>query len=384
MELHEWFQRMEEYFEYVRFQNEHDKALTASLHLTEELEFEEKWNYKERKTLELEYYDDIEEEALELEDDKYKYKDVDEEQDEEPNEKLKEEEKYDLLMEELEANTKGEEYNVEENEIEKALDTKEYDNILVKDRQEEKEDQQEETIEDQTYKPMEDDQEYGHAQVRIRKTNNMEIEEEAKIQGVAEVIEISRDKINIDEHFQYSSTVMTTIGHVNIKALVQRDGHGEFRYHQLGLIHFKVLYDVKAQQGEMKILPNCANSRYKDDVSYDMLREILMFPYGEIKLEDKVRDKTPALSINGFVVGNFTNGQNMIEYKEGSLNLKNMHKNTEGKGIYFLNIPFENFIDYMNLYPTKATNCIIWTWLNHQETSEFARYFSLKSHCFML
>eukprot|EP01018_Ginkgo_biloba_P020032 Gb_20552 [translate_table: standard] len=35
----------------------------------EELEFEEKWNYKERKALELEYYKNIEEEAWEVEDD---------------------------------------------------------------------------------------------------------------------------------------------------------------------------------------------------------------------------------------------------------------------------------------------------------------------------
>eukprot|EP01018_Ginkgo_biloba_P001013 Gb_25468 [translate_table: standard] len=92
MELHEWFQRLEEYFEYTRFQKEHDKALIASLHLTsqaytwakrqykywkpsfpwdtfenfkEELEFEDKWNYKERKALELEY----EEEYWGVEDD---------------------------------------------------------------------------------------------------------------------------------------------------------------------------------------------------------------------------------------------------------------------------------------------------------------------------
>eukprot|EP01018_Ginkgo_biloba_P023989 Gb_25748 [translate_table: standard] len=444
MELHEWFQRMEEYFEYTRFQKEHDKALIASLHLTgqaytwekrqykywepsfpwdtfenfkEELEFKERWKYKERKALELEYYDYIEEEALEFKDDKYKCKDVDEEQDEEPNEQPKEEEKYDLPMEELEENknSEDEKYNVEENEVEKAPDTKEYYNMLVKDRQEEKKAQQEQITEDQTCKPMEDDQEYGHVQVRISKTNNVEKEEETKIQLVVEVLEISRAKLNIDEHYQRksdevaklmqemnrdgippkkediedikvfeespsfgpsskvgnmeqvealvlemeenqyeapkdlyhiifngllldSSTVMTTIGLAMIKALFQRDGHGECWYHQLGLVtkyssipynhndcivlvstsvemgrqlRFKLLYDVNAQQGEMKILPNFANSRYKYDLSYDVLREILMFPYGEIKLEDKVRDKTPPLSINGFVVGNFMNGQYM-------------------------------------------------------------------------
>eukprot|EP01018_Ginkgo_biloba_P007364 Gb_00477 [translate_table: standard] len=342
-------------------------------------------------------------ESLEMEDDKSKWKDVDEEQDEEPNEQPKEEEKYDLPMEELEVNKKSEDekYNIEENKVEKAPGTQEYDNLLVKDRQEEKEAQQEEITEDQTYKPMEDDQEDGHVQVRTSKTNNVE-EEEAKIQVVAEVLEISRAKLNIDEHCQHKSnevaesmqqtnrdgippnkedieyievfeespsfgplskvdsiTVMTTIGLAKIKDLFQRDGRGEF---EMGCqLHFKLLYDVKAKQGEMKILPNFANSRYKDDVSYDVLREILMFPYGEIKLEDKVRDNTLALSINGFVVGNFMNGQYMTEYKEGSLNLKNMYKNVEGIGTYLLNIPFENFIDCMNLYSRKAINCTIWT-----------------------
>eukprot|EP01018_Ginkgo_biloba_P011940 Gb_34828 [translate_table: standard] len=70
MKLHEWFQRLEEYFEYARFQNEHDKALTTSLHrFKEELEFEGKWNYRERKALELEYYNNIEEEYFKVEDD---------------------------------------------------------------------------------------------------------------------------------------------------------------------------------------------------------------------------------------------------------------------------------------------------------------------------
>eukprot|EP01018_Ginkgo_biloba_P037500 Gb_11387 [translate_table: standard] len=196
MEICEWFQSLEEYFDYANIQNEQDKTLTSALHLTgqaytwvrrkyeywtpdfpwdtfknfrDQLEFEEKWNYRERKALELEYYDDIEEEALELEDDKSKCKGMDEEQDEEPNEQPKEEEKHGLRMEELEANKKSEDekYNVEENEVEKAPDTKEYDNMLVKDRQEEKEAQQEETAEDQTYKPMEDDQEDGHVQSKF-------------------------------------------------------------------------------------------------------------------------------------------------------------------------------------------------------------------------
>eukprot|EP01018_Ginkgo_biloba_P012079 Gb_05600 [translate_table: standard] len=256
--------------------------------------------------------------------------------------------------------------------------------------------------------------------IRISETNNAEKEAEAKIQGVAKVLEILRAKLNIDERCQCksdevaelmqqmnrdgippdkediedievfdespslgplskvgkmerakalvfemeengyeapkdlyhtmfdgllldSSTAMTTTRLAKIKAPFQRDGRGEHWYHQLGLVRkyssilynhdnctmlvtasveigrqlqFKLLYDVKAQQGEMKILPNFANSRYKVDVSYDVPREILMFPYGEVKLEDEVRDKAPSLTINCFVARNFMNRLYITEYKD--------------------------------------------------------------------
>eukprot|EP01018_Ginkgo_biloba_P001430 Gb_31415 [translate_table: standard] len=57
MELHEWFQRLEEYFDYARFQDERDKGI-----------YNDAIPDRERKALELEYYN-IEEESLEVEDD---------------------------------------------------------------------------------------------------------------------------------------------------------------------------------------------------------------------------------------------------------------------------------------------------------------------------
>eukprot|EP01018_Ginkgo_biloba_P002218 Gb_19732 [translate_table: standard] len=75
----------------------------------EELEFKEKWNYKERKALELEYYNDIEEEALELEDNKSKCKDVDEKRDKEPNEQPKGEENDSQCEDTIVNNHHGEE-----------------------------------------------------------------------------------------------------------------------------------------------------------------------------------------------------------------------------------------------------------------------------------
>eukprot|EP01018_Ginkgo_biloba_P030925 Gb_25712 [translate_table: standard] len=89
MELHEWFQRLEEYFNYARFQCERDKTFSTMLHLTsqaytwatriceyqgtnfpyntleelnEELQLEEKWNYKKKKDLQVKYYNNIKEE----------------------------------------------------------------------------------------------------------------------------------------------------------------------------------------------------------------------------------------------------------------------------------------------------------------------------------
>eukprot|EP01018_Ginkgo_biloba_P011101 Gb_14138 [translate_table: standard] len=89
MELHEWFRRLEEYSNYARFQGEQDKTFTTMLHLTgqaytwatriceyrgtnfpwntleelkEELELEEKWNFKKKTTLQAKYYNSIKEE----------------------------------------------------------------------------------------------------------------------------------------------------------------------------------------------------------------------------------------------------------------------------------------------------------------------------------
>eukprot|EP01018_Ginkgo_biloba_P030879 Gb_11206 [translate_table: standard] len=94
MELHKWFQRLEEYFEYARLQNEHDKALTTSLHLTDQSYTWAKRQYKERKALELAYYNDSEKESLEFEynDNSEEENSPDEELNEEPHEQLEEEE----------------------------------------------------------------------------------------------------------------------------------------------------------------------------------------------------------------------------------------------------------------------------------------------------
>eukprot|EP01018_Ginkgo_biloba_P014474 Gb_35825 [translate_table: standard] len=98
---------------------------------------------------------------------------------------------------------------------------------------------------------------------------------------------------------------------------------------------------IVSTASERMTLKNFVDSIYKDEVSYDIPRIVLTFPYGGIKLKDEVRDEAPIVSINGYVARNFMNGHYMIEYKEGSLHLKNTYKNVEGISIYLLDIPFE-------------------------------------------
>eukprot|EP01018_Ginkgo_biloba_P012513 Gb_16390 [translate_table: standard] len=135
MELNEWFQWLEEYFDYANIQNERDKTLTMALHLTgqayawvrrnyeywtpsfpwdtfknfrEELEFEEKWNYKERKALELEY----KEEAWGVEDDDSEFEIINVEfkvgkyMEEKTGKEKLEEEQLEYILDEKEENNK--------------------------------------------------------------------------------------------------------------------------------------------------------------------------------------------------------------------------------------------------------------------------------------
>eukprot|EP01018_Ginkgo_biloba_P028369 Gb_31738 [translate_table: standard] len=128
----------------------------------------------------------------------------------------------------------------------------------------------------------------------LSKVDNMEQVEALLLEMEENKYEAPKDLYHIifDGLLLDSSTTITTIGLAKIKALFQRDGRGECRYHQLGLVrkyssvlhnhndcivlvsasiemgrqlHFKLLYDVKAQQGEMKILPNFANFTEEGD-----------------------------------------------------------------------------------------------------------------------
>eukprot|EP01018_Ginkgo_biloba_P010211 Gb_33020 [translate_table: standard] len=171
MELNEWFQWLEEYFDYANIQNERNKTLTAALHLTrqayacvrrnyeywtpsfpwdtfenfrEELEFEEKWNYKERKALELEY----KEEASGVEDDNSKFETV--------NVEFKLRNIQNVIIGYKETSIQPD----EEIKIPKELKELYKEKELEYEETQEK-NAQEKITEDQTHKPMVDEQEAG-------------------------------------------------------------------------------------------------------------------------------------------------------------------------------------------------------------------------------
>lgn len=150
-------------------------------------------------------------------------------------------------------------------------------------------------------------------------------------------------------------------GIAKIKASFQRSGSGEIQSPQLGFVtkYLSILYDhedrnalvtasadlsqrlqlrlltdVKAQQGELKVLTSLADSRYKVGVSCDVPRigvprAVVTFPIGEVKLEDIIQDERRVLSMNGFVAGNLMKGLCMAGYNDNNLNLKYKYKDEE-------------------------------------------------------
>lgn len=147
-------------------------------------------------------------------------------------------------------------------------------------------------------------------------------------------------------------------GIAKIKGSFQRSVRGEIRSPQLGFVtkylsvlydhedrntlvtasadlsqrlQLKLLGDVQARQGELKLLTSLADSRYKAELSCDvpsigLPRAVVTFPIGEVKLEDEIQDQRRVLSINGFVAGNLMKGLCLAEYNDKNLNLKYKYK----------------------------------------------------------
>ncbi|EFJ28695.1 hypothetical protein SELMODRAFT_145368 [Selaginella moellendorffii] len=150
-------------------------------------------------------------------------------------------------------------------------------------------------------------------------------------------------------------------GMAKLKASFQRDPSGEFRYPLLGLVtkYLSVLYDyeeknalvtmsanlgryvqakymqdVKAQEGELRIIATTKDSRYKAEIATETPptsrpRLSFTFPNGEIKLEDEMKNEARALSISGFVGASLGSGVFVADYKEENASLKYKFKDEE-------------------------------------------------------
>ncbi|KAJ7571671.1 hypothetical protein O6H91_01G171600 [Diphasiastrum complanatum] len=169
------------------------------------------------------------------------------------------------------------------------------------------------------------------------------------------------------EYDSEGSTVVNKIsarifnGLAKLKGSIQRESTGEFRYPTLALaskylsvlydhedrnalvtlsaelgrnLQLKYLQDIKAQQGEAKLLATSTNLKYKLELACDtpfstLPRAAFTFPNGEVKLEEEIREDTRALSISGFVGGTLRDGLFLAEYKEENFGLKYKYKDEE-------------------------------------------------------
>lgn len=150
-------------------------------------------------------------------------------------------------------------------------------------------------------------------------------------------------------------------GLAKIKASFQREQTGEIRSPIFGLStkHLSILYDheernalvtavtnvgsrvqlkylrdIRAQQGEVKLIARSTDASYQAEIGYDvpaagLPRASLIFPFGEVKLEEEQREDGRVLSINGFVGGRLLNGLAVAEYRDEIVGLKYKYKDSE-------------------------------------------------------
>lgn len=149
-------------------------------------------------------------------------------------------------------------------------------------------------------------------------------------------------------------------GLAKIKASFQREPAGEIRSPVLGLStkHLSILYDhedrnalvtavadlgsrfqmkymrdIRAQQGEVKLIARSTDAKYQAEIGYDvpalgLPRASLVFPNGEVKVEEEQRE-TRVLSINGFVGARVLNVLVVADYRDDNLGLKYKYKDAE-------------------------------------------------------
>lgn len=98
--------------------------------------------------------------------------------------------------------------------------------------------------------------------------------------------------------------------------------------------HLKYLRDIQAQQGELKLTARSSNAAYQAEISYDvpatgLPRASLVFPNGELKVEEEQQEEMRALSINGFVGAKVLNGLVVADCRDENLSLKYRYKDAE-------------------------------------------------------
>ncbi|CAK9875488.1 unnamed protein product [Sphagnum jensenii] len=151
-------------------------------------------------------------------------------------------------------------------------------------------------------------------------------------------------------------------GLAKLTGSVQREPGGDFRYPLFGVVtkYLSVLYDhedknalvtvsadigrnlqvkylrdVKAQQGEVKLLGQTSNMKYKTQLAYDIPpsttfpKAVITFPVGELRVEEETREEDQVLAFSGFLGGSLLNGQVVGSYSEETATLKYTFKDEE-------------------------------------------------------
>lgn len=99
-------------------------------------------------------------------------------------------------------------------------------------------------------------------------------------------------------------------------------------------LQFKYLRDIQAGQGEVKLIARSTDSRYLTEIGCDapitgMPRASILFPYGEVKIEEEQREEDSVLSVSGFVGGRVLDGLLVGDYRDENLSLKYKFKDEE-------------------------------------------------------
>ncbi|KAG0628419.1 hypothetical protein M758_1G025300 [Ceratodon purpureus] len=150
-------------------------------------------------------------------------------------------------------------------------------------------------------------------------------------------------------------------GLAKLTGSIQGDPSGEFRYPLLGVVtkYLSVLYDhedrnalvtmnadvgknlsvkylrdIKAQQGEVKLMAHTASLKYKTEISYEvpattLPKVVCTFPLGQLKAEEVELDEDRAIALSGFIGGSVLNGQAVASYSDENATLKYTFKDDE-------------------------------------------------------